>query len=69
MDNFEYKFAGFPCEKAIEGNIYICTEGVQDLFPQDTGLQNLEAQCYIGVPLINRDGAVIGLIALIDTTH
>jgi len=64
--NHSYRYADFPCNQVLKGNLYVCTEAVQELFPADTGLRDMDAQCYIGAPLLGSDGRVIGLIVMVD---
>ncbi len=41
-------------------------EGLQSLFPLDKGLADWEAESYLGVPMLDREGRVIGHIAILD---
>lgn len=65
-DNFEYSLAGTPCQKVICGEVVKHTEHVQMHFPDDADLRTIDAQSYLGIPLFDRDGRVIGHLAVID---
>jgi len=65
-DNFEFDVEGTPCMKVVQGEVCHYKEGLIRLFPLDTGLVRLEAQSYLGVPMLDRAGRVIGHIAIID---
>ncbi len=66
IENVEYQLAGMPCEQILSGGLFVCVERVQDQFPDDEMLRSLDAQSYVGVPLLNRDDAIIGMIVMID---
>ena len=65
-ENFEFDIADTPCAKVLRGEICHYREGLQKLFPLDTGLVDLQAQSYLGVPMLDRVGRVIGHIAILD---
>ena len=64
--NFEFNLADTPCMKVINGEICHYKEGIQDLFPLDKGLVRWEAESYLGVPMVDLAGRVIGHIAILD---
>ena len=65
-ENFEFNLADTPCMKVINGEICHYKEGIQELFPLDKGLVRWEAQSYLGVPMLDLAGRVIGHIAILD---
>jgi PAS domain S-box-containing protein len=65
-DNFEFNLADTPCMKVINGEICHYKEGIQELFPLDKGLVRWEAVSYLGVPMVDLAGRVIGHIAILD---
>jgi formate hydrogenlyase transcriptional activator len=65
-DNFEFDIAETPCMKVLQGEVCHYREGLQELFPLDTGLVELEAQSYLGVPMLDLANRVIGHIAILD---
>ena len=63
----EYELAGTPCEDVIRGALCHHPREVQRLFPQDTMLVDLGIQSYLGVPLLDNQGQVLGHLAVLDT--
>ena len=64
-DGFAYALSGTPCERVVAGDFVHHPTGVQDLYPKDAVLRELEAESYMGVPLICSD-RVLGHLAIID---
>jgi len=68
LDNFEYDLAGTPCEAVLAGEMCLYKEHVRDFFPDHRKeLEEIGAESYLAIPLMNADGAVLGHLALIDT--
>jgi len=65
-DNFEFDIAGTPCAKVLNGEVCHYQERLQQLFPLDKGLADWNAESYLGVPMLDRTGRVIGHIAIFD---
>jgi transcriptional regulator with GAF, ATPase, and Fis domain len=65
-ENFEFDIEDTPCMKVLQGEVCHYREGLQGLFPLDRGLADLNAQSYLGVPMLDPAGHVIGHIALLD---
>lgn len=62
---YVYPLRGTPCKNVLE-KIHTCySDHVQELFPQDIDLVNLQAESYIGEPIVDNNGMVLGLIVLI----
>jgi PAS domain S-box-containing protein len=67
-NDFEYNIADTPCEPVIyEGRLLHIPENVVQLFPDDPYLEPLGAVSYMGVPLLDVDGNVLGNLAVLDT--
>ena len=65
-ENFEYDVTMTPCGDVIDGTIrYYCT-GLQRLFPKDGILVELGADSFLGIPMRNAAGQVIGHVAVMD---
>jgi PAS domain S-box-containing protein len=64
-ENVTYALAGTPCEDVIAGQICHHAHGIQARFPEDRDLASLNADGYLGVPLLGSTGDVVGHIALI----
>ncbi|MFN0180014.1 MAG: sigma 54-interacting transcriptional regulator [Gemmatimonadales bacterium] len=65
-DNVSYPLRGTPCEGVIGGEVCAYPERVQTLFPDDRELVTLAAEGYIGVPLRDAGGNVLGHLAVLD---
>ncbi|MDJ0676199.1 MAG: ATP-binding protein [Calothrix sp. MO_167.B42] len=66
-ENFEYELAPTPCGELMNGEMRRYSNFIQSLFPQDPYLICFGAESYIGIPLIDKNGEIIGLIAALDT--
>jgi formate hydrogenlyase transcriptional activator len=65
-DRFEFEVAGTPCMKVVQGEVCHYKERLAELFPLDQPLARMGAESYLGVPMLDRAGRVIGHIAIID---
>jgi predicted ATPase/signal transduction histidine kinase len=66
-DDFEYELPGTPCEAVLDGQTCHYASDLPARFPADTGLVDLGAQSYLGMPLLGSSGEVIGHLAIMDT--
>src|SRR5262249_21874938 len=59
--NYEYDVADAPCGQVLrEGKFFCCPERVQERFPACGSLGDLNAVSYMGAPLFNSTGQLIG---------
>lgn len=65
-ENIEYDIAPTPCREVLEGKTSHHPVNLQALFPEDKDLVDLAAESYLGVPLLDSSGRVIGHLAVID---
>ncbi len=65
-DNIEYDISYAPCNRVLGGEICYYPSGLQQLFPDDFDLVELKAESYLGIPLQNFAGVVIGHLAVLD---
>ena len=67
QENFEYDLPGTPCEDVVLGG-RLCHHplGVKDQFPRAKPLVQLRVESYLGAPLLDREGNVLGLLAIFD---
>ena|GEM_PF-728367 len=66
--NFEYNIIDTPCHNVVNnkiGTICIYPRKIQKKFPKDHLLKEMKAESYGGIPLFNRKGEVIGLMAVL----
>ncbi|MCB1179895.1 MAG: PAS domain-containing protein [Leptospiraceae bacterium] len=62
VPNFEYYLKGTPCAGVIDDSICIYPRNVQSLFPEDTLLQEMGIEGYLGVPLYNSSHKILGIL-------
>src|SRR5262245_33088778 len=68
VDGYEYQLAGTPCELVIrDARIVHIPENVVALYPDDPDLAKFEMVSYLGAPLLDVDGAVLGHLAVMDS--
>ncbi len=65
-DNVEYILKGSPCEVVLCGKVTFYPENIQSIFPNDTALVQWNAESYLAIPLVDRQGQVLGHLAVID---
>jgi formate hydrogenlyase transcriptional activator len=66
-NNVEFSLDGTPCKDVLQGKLCHYPAHVKDLFPKDVGLVKLEAEGYLGVPLVNANGQILGHLVVFDT--
>jgi PAS domain S-box-containing protein len=65
-DNVEWDLAGTPCEDVVRGSLCHHPSGVKDKFPHDEPMVALGVESYLGVPLLDGRGNVLGHLATFD---
>ena len=65
-DNIEFDLAGTPCEDVIRTGLCHHPRGVREKFPEDRDLVEMEIESYLGVPLLDVVGEVLGHLAVFD---
>ena len=67
VDNIEFDVAGTPCELVVgAGDTGYYPRDLQTRFPEDVGLVDLGAESYLGLPLVDASGDVLGHLAVLD---
>jgi formate hydrogenlyase transcriptional activator len=66
-DNVEFDLVGTPCQEVVNGALCHHPADVQRKFPTDSGLVSLQVESYLGVPLRDAAGNVLGHLAVFDT--
>jgi formate hydrogenlyase transcriptional activator len=61
----EYDLARSPCGNVIENQVRSYASGVRQLFPQDELLAAVEAEGFVGSPMLDSSGRCLGLICAI----
>lgn len=66
LPNIRYPLKGTPCEHVMNGEFCCYPRDIQQCFPEDLMLVDLHVESYIGLPLWDSAGQVIGLISVMD---
>ena len=67
VEHYEYSIDGTPCQPVIETKSRAhFPERLLDLFPHDSDLAALGAVSYMGTPLLDADGTLLGDLAVLD---
>jgi len=68
INNFSYNLHNTPCENVIHDHcLCMYPDNIQTLFPKDSLLEKMNSTAYVGTPLFNTKGDVLGIIAILDT--
>ena len=67
-ENFEYDLADTPCQNVIQTSPCYYPSNVQQLFPKDKMLIDMGVESYIGTPLFDSNGHVMGLMVILHHT-
>jgi transcriptional regulator with GAF, ATPase, and Fis domain len=68
IETYEYDIAGTPCEPVIAKRCLAhFPDKVFSLFPRDSDLERFGAVSYVGAPLLDVDGGLLGHLAALDT--
>ncbi|HYF01425.1 MAG TPA: PAS domain S-box protein, partial [Planctomycetota bacterium] len=62
----EYDLAGTPCEKVLAGEKLLHESRLAELYPADPALAEMGALSYMGLPLTDDAGTVLGHLAVLD---
>jgi PAS domain S-box-containing protein len=67
VQGYEFDIAGTPCEKVIEQvDLVHVPDNLIALFPDDPYIEPLHAVSYMGMPLTDVDGRILGHVAVVD---
>jgi PAS domain S-box-containing protein len=66
VENFEWTLAGTPCEDVVHGKLCHHASGVRQKFPDDPYPRAWGIESFLGVPLCDFNGTVLGHIAAFD---
>ncbi len=65
IENLSYPVAKTPCEVVIREGPQLYNGDVQELFPEDQELVDLDLHAYIGTPMYDSNGKAIGHLAVL----
>jgi len=67
IDHYEHPVDGTPCQAVVEGRRLVhYADRIVELYPDEADLRRMGAVSYMGVPLTDLDGAVLGHLAVLD---
>jgi PAS domain S-box-containing protein len=61
---WEFDVTGTPCMKVVRGEVCHYPRDLQELFPHEQFLKDINAHSYLGVPMRDAKGRVVGHVAL-----
>jgi len=66
-ENFEIDITGTPCEAVIKSaRLVHYPDNMMNLFPDSSSIREFAAVSYMGVPLIDSNGKILGNLAVLD---
>ncbi len=66
VDDHAYDLVCTPCNEVVQKGFSLFEDNVCKLFPEDNDLINMKARGYIGAPVVNASGDVIGVLCAIS---
>jgi PAS domain S-box-containing protein len=67
IQNYEVDIAGTPCEQVIDtASLVHFPDNLLELYPDDPDIKETGAVSYMGIPLKDIDGRILGHLAVID---
>ncbi len=64
--NFSYSLIGAPCENVTRNGLCVYPTSVADLFPDDKVLRERGMESYLGTPIHDHAGNLLGIMLLMD---
>jgi PAS domain S-box-containing protein len=64
--NFAYDLQGTPCQNVTSGTLCVYPDHIQSHFPHDRSLAEMGIEGYVGTPLCDSQGRVIGLMVMLS---
>ncbi|MGM3305471.1 GAF domain-containing protein [Anabaena sp. WFMT] len=66
-ENFDYELINTPCKDVVQKNsLRFYPSGLQQIFPKNSLIETLDAESYLGVPLVDINQNVIGNLCVVD---
>lgn len=68
IDQYEFEIPGTPCEIVIrKKKLFYIPDNIIELYPNDPDLQADNAASYLGTPLLDLEGNILGHLAVLDS--
>ncbi|VVS91177.1 ABC transporter substrate binding protein [Desulfoluna spongiiphila] len=68
-ESMTYHLLGTPCFESMNEGVCIYPEGVRDRFPANTMLRQVGAEGYLGFPLRDHNGKIIGVMCALSKSR
>ncbi len=66
--DYEHAIEGTPCQAVVEGRRLVhYPDKILEIYPEEPDLRSIGAVSYMGVPLLDVDGKILGHLAVLDT--
>lgn len=66
IDKYEYAIEGTPCERVIDSKkLFHIPDNLIELFPRDSDLASMDGVSYLGAPLLDTDGKILGHLSVL----
>jgi len=65
--NMEYSLQHTPCHNVTDQTMCFHGSGIQQDYPLDTLLVDMQAESYVGMPMVDTEGRTLGILSAIDT--
>lgn len=66
-ENYEYKLQKSPCSVVVETQqVCYCHNKLQQHFPDNQYFKDLNAESYLGIPLMDQNQKAIGILSILD---
>jgi PAS domain S-box-containing protein len=70
VDKYEYAIEGTPCEMVIESKkLFHIPDNLIELFPKDSDLVSMNGVSYMGAPLLDTDGSILGHLSVLHDKY
>ena len=67
LPNMEYSLMHTPCQDVTCQTMCFHGSGIQQDYPLDTLLVEMQAESYVGMPMVDTEGKTLGILSAIDT--
>jgi len=64
IQNIVYDLEGTPCQKVVGNDFYLVPDNVQQHYPKDSALTELNMESYAGFPLFDSHGNSLGILSI-----
>jgi two-component system NtrC family sensor kinase len=67
LENITYSLKNTPCSEVQSQDMCFHSSNIQQAYPLDTLLVDMQAESYVGTPMIGTDGTTLGILVCLDT--